>query len=263
MRAVEEPSGEAYDAVVIGGGHNGLACAAYLAGAGRSVLVLERTDVLGGAARSEQVFAGHDANLSKYSYLVSLLPQLVVDELGLDVTLQRREVSSYTPRGDGGVLVDAADPVATAASLGADADAWDELYAMTARVAERVFPTLTEPLRDRDALRRHVGDDAAWTALVERPIGELIERPASRRHGARHRADRRPHRHVRRRPRPRRQPLLPVPRGRWRDRPVGRPGRRDGHGVGAARRGGVGSRAPSSCTGVEVTAVAMDDGGRR
>ena len=172
---MEEPSGEAYDAVVIGGGHNGLACAAYLAAAGRSVVVLERSAALGGAARSERVFAGHDANVSKYSYLVSLLPQLIVDELGLDVTLQRREVSSYTPRGDGGVLVDAADPAATAASLGVDAAAWDALYAMTGRAAERVFPTLTEPLRDRDAMRRHVGDDVAWRALVERPIGELIE----------------------------------------------------------------------------------------
>ena len=50
----------------------------------------------------ERVFPGHDAQLSKYSYLVSLLPQLIVDELGLDVTLQRRQVSSYTPVGDGG-----------------------------------------------------------------------------------------------------------------------------------------------------------------
>jgi phytoene dehydrogenase-like protein len=172
---VEEPSGEAYDAVVIGGGHNGLACAAYLAAAGRSVVVLERRAVLGGAALSERIFADHDANVSKYAYLVSLLPALIVDELGLNVSLQRREVSSYTPRGDGGVLVDAADPVATAASLGADAAAWASLYGMTGRVADRIFPTLTEPLRDRDAMRRHVGDDAAWSALVERPIGELIE----------------------------------------------------------------------------------------
>jgi phytoene dehydrogenase-like protein len=173
---VEEPSRTSYDAVVIGGGHNGLACAAYLAGAGRSVVVLERTAVLGGAVRSAEIFPGRSANVSKYSYLVSLLPELVVDELGLDVTLQRREVSSYMPRSEGGVLLDAADPMATAASLGTDAAGWDELHAMTARFAERLFPTLTEPLRDRDALRRHVGDDAAWSAMVEQPIGELIER---------------------------------------------------------------------------------------
>jgi phytoene dehydrogenase-like protein len=46
---------------------------------------------------------------------------------------------------------------------------------MTAGVAERVFPTLTEPLRSRDALRRHVADDAAWSALFERPLSELLE----------------------------------------------------------------------------------------
>jgi phytoene dehydrogenase-like protein len=173
---VDEPTGASYDVVVVGGGHNGLACAAYLAGAGRSVAVLERSAALGGAVRSARVFPGRDALLSAYSYLVSLLPRVVIEELGLDVTLRRREVSSYTPVGDGGVLVDASDPVATGRSLGRDAGAWDELYAMTSRVAERVFPTLTEPLRDRDAMRRHVGVDQAWRDLVERPIGELLER---------------------------------------------------------------------------------------
>ena len=73
----------------IGGGHNGLACAAYLAEAGRSVVVLERTPSLGGAARSARVFPAHDALLSKYSYLVSLLPAQIVDELGLDIELRR------------------------------------------------------------------------------------------------------------------------------------------------------------------------------
>ena len=62
---------------------------------------------------------------------------------------------------------------------------------MTTRVAERVFPTLTEPLRARDELRRHVGDDEAWKALFERPIGELLEERFERRRRPRHRADRR------------------------------------------------------------------------
>ena len=78
------------DAAVIGGGHNGLTCAAYLAEAGRSVVVLERSESVGGAARSERVFPDHDAQLSRYAYLVSLMPQLIVDELGLDVTLLQR-----------------------------------------------------------------------------------------------------------------------------------------------------------------------------
>ena len=86
-----------YDAVIVGGGHNGLVAAAYLARAGRSVLVLERRDHLGGAAVSERPWAGVDARLSRYAYLVSLLPQSIVDELGLQVRLGRRRISSYTP----------------------------------------------------------------------------------------------------------------------------------------------------------------------
>ena len=63
-----------HDVVIIGGGHNGLTAAAYLARAGLSVLLLERDDHLGGAAVSAQAFEGVDARLSRYSYLVSLLP---------------------------------------------------------------------------------------------------------------------------------------------------------------------------------------------
>ena len=55
-----------YDAIVVGGGHNGLVCAAYLAKAGRSVLVLERRHVLGGAAVSEQVFPGFTYSVCSY-----------------------------------------------------------------------------------------------------------------------------------------------------------------------------------------------------
>ena len=77
-----------HDAVIVGGGHNGLVAAAYLARAGRSVLVLERRDHVGGAAVSERPCPGVDARLSRYAYLVSLLPQTIVDELGLDVALR-------------------------------------------------------------------------------------------------------------------------------------------------------------------------------
>ncbi len=106
------PSKAQYDVVIVGGGHNGLTAAAYLARAGRSVLVLERLAHLGGAAVSEQPFAGVDARLSRYAYLVSLLPAQIVAELGLDITLRRRRISSYTPVPGGperGLLIDHAD----------------------------------------------------------------------------------------------------------------------------------------------------------
>ncbi|HZP90546.1 MAG TPA: NAD(P)/FAD-dependent oxidoreductase, partial [Actinomycetota bacterium] len=69
------------DVVIVGGGHNGLACAAYLARAGLDVLVLERRDILGGAAATEEPWPGY--RISSASYVVSLLPPQIVDELAL------------------------------------------------------------------------------------------------------------------------------------------------------------------------------------
>lgn len=179
-----EPSVQrtSYDAVIVGGGHNGLVAAAYLARAGRSVLVLERQGATGGAAVSTQAFAGVDARLSRYSYLVSLLPRKIVQDLGLRFTVRRRRISSYTPDGrGGGLLVDAGDAERTRAGFARvtgsqrEFEAWQRFYGMTRRVAERVFPTLTEPLPTRAELERRVGDRAAWEALFERPLGEAVE----------------------------------------------------------------------------------------
>ena len=173
-----------YDDVVIGAGHNGLTAAAYLARAGRQVLVLERSGHVGGAAVSIRAFEGVDARLSRYAYLVSLLPRQIIADLELDISLARRRFSSYTPvPGDPtrGVLVDTADPAATGERFrrltGDDAAhaGWTRFYDRMARLAERVFPTVLEPLRSRSGVRALISDDALFDALTDRPISELIE----------------------------------------------------------------------------------------
>src|SRR2546425_9953057 len=93
-----------YDAIIVGGGHNGLVTAAYLARAGKRVLVLERRHVLGGAAGTEEVFPGFKFTVC--AYVCSLLrPQVIRD---LDLPSRRFEVipheSSFTPLPDGRYL---------------------------------------------------------------------------------------------------------------------------------------------------------------
>ncbi|MEU9759180.1 NAD(P)/FAD-dependent oxidoreductase [Streptomyces sp. NPDC047987] len=178
------PAPDRYDAVIVGGGHNGLVAAAYLARAGQSVLVLERLAATGGAAVSTRPFDGVDVRLSRYSYLVSLLPRKIVRDLGLDFAVRRRTVSSYTPTvREGratGLLVgeDRATRDSFAALTGSDRayEAWRCFQGMTRHVAGRVFPTFTEPLPTRDALRERIGDEGAWRALFEEPIGVAVER---------------------------------------------------------------------------------------
>lgn len=173
-----------HDVVIVGGGHNGLTAATYLAKAGRSVLLLERLESTGGAAISALAFDGLDARLSRYSYLVSLMPQEIQEDLGLDIRLARRRYSSYTPvpgAADGeGLLIDRNDAQATDdsfASIGApeDADRFRALYEETTRIAEALWPTVTGPLPTRSEARAALGDDELWDAVFERPIGEFVE----------------------------------------------------------------------------------------
>ncbi|AXH95566.1 phytoene desaturase family protein [Ornithinimicrobium avium] len=171
-----------HDVVIVGGGHNGLAAAAYLARAGRSVLLLERQTALGGATVSAELFEGAGARISRYSYLVSLLPEQVVDDLGLRLRLARRRWSSYTPvpGADTGLLVDNQDPGATARSLtsvgaGGDVGAWAEFSARTGRLAGAVWPTVTGPLPRRSAVVGRIGDPGLVRDFLDRPLGEVVE----------------------------------------------------------------------------------------
>jgi phytoene dehydrogenase-like protein len=171
------------DVVIVGGGHNGLVAAAYLARAGLRVRLLERLQHVGGAAVSSQLFDGVDARLSRYAYLVSLLPARITDDLGATVRLARRAYSSYTPdpatAGRTGLLV---GPNSTFGAVGAHDDerAFAAFYRRCRLVTERLWPTLLEPLRTREQARREVVDSgdpeaaAAWRAMVDRPIGESI-----------------------------------------------------------------------------------------
>jgi phytoene dehydrogenase-like protein len=168
-----------YDVIVIGGGHNSLVAAAYLARAGRTVLLLERLRALGGAAVSERAFEGHAARVSRYAYLVSLMPDRIASDLGIRVELRERRVAAYAPEG---LLVehDAASP-RTADSFrrltGSDEEhrQWMRFHSMTAEFARRVFPTLLEPVPSRDEVRRRVAAvPGAWEAFAERPLGETL-----------------------------------------------------------------------------------------
>jgi phytoene dehydrogenase-like protein len=142
-----------YDAVIAGGGHNGLVAAALLARAGWSVCVLERRDQVGGAAVSAQLWPGIDARVSRYAYLVSLFPSSLRTQLGLVVQLRARGAREPEAFTDPPVL------------------AWREL---TARAATALAPTLLEPLRSREHRLARVDGDVR-EALFEAPLSVALE----------------------------------------------------------------------------------------
>ncbi|QBX54352.1 NAD(P)/FAD-dependent oxidoreductase [Nocardioides seonyuensis] len=179
-----DPQRSSYDVVVVGGGHNGLVSAAYLARAGLSVLVLERLGHTGGAAVSVEPFSGHPARLSRYSYLVSLMPEELMRDLDLDVRLASRTTASYTPWSregrEGGLLVERPEGEATRASFreltGSDDeyDAWRAFYGEVADLAQVVAPTLLQPLPLERDVRSRV-DARIWDDVVTHPLGRAIE----------------------------------------------------------------------------------------
>lgn len=179
--------GTRYDALVVGGGHNGLIAAIYLARAGQSVLLLERGADFGGATTSKRVFPGMDARLSRYAYLVSLLPRAMIGELGIGFTTRRRAIASYTPyeregRADALLLsnVDEDRSRASVMALAGEREwrGYQQLLEIERVLTAMVWPSLLRPLRSRsqwEASLSNAAERAAWEAFVERPIGECIE----------------------------------------------------------------------------------------
>lgn len=179
-----------YDVVILGAGHNGLVAATYLARAGLSVLLLEKNDYIGGATTSQKVFPDYDAYLSRYSYLVSLFPEKIIRDLGLNLELRRRTTASFTPyvkngRHDGLLLSNVSEEKGrqSMADLTGSETEFDQLkkfHRLSRVFAENVWDTMLEPLASKEDFRsRFEADDVhreAWRSLVEEPLGRSIER---------------------------------------------------------------------------------------
>src|SRR6266542_1244714 len=155
---------ERYDAVIVGGGHNGLVTAAYLARAGRKVLVLERRELVGGCAVTEELWPGF--KVSTASYVNSLFRPEIIRDLELKrhgFAMVPRSPSSFTPFPDGRFLMMGPDKAMTYREVAKfskdDAAALPRYEAMLERIADFIEPTLLETppdpwsLRPRDLLR--------------------------------------------------------------------------------------------------------------
>ncbi len=157
VRANTDPMATNYDAIIIGGGHNGLVTAAYLSRAGKKVLVLERRHVLGGAAVTEEVFPGF--KFSVCSYVVSLLRPEIIREL--DLPRHGLEIlpldGTFTPMLNGDHLWRTNDHAQTRRELcrhsRLDAEAYDEFGKAMMQLIRFVKPILSMPAPDPTLLK--------------------------------------------------------------------------------------------------------------
>ena len=179
-----------YDVVILGAGHNGLVAASYLGRAGLSVLLLEKNNYVGGATTSQKVFPDYDAQLSRYSYLVSLFPEKIIRDLGLNLELRRRATASFTPylnhgQPDGLLLSNEDEEVSRRSMFeltgnNTEFGQMNAFYNLSRVFAEKVWDSMLQPLIAKEEFRRRFDVDEvsreAWRSLVEEPLGTAIER---------------------------------------------------------------------------------------
>lgn len=173
-----------YDVVVVGGGHNGLVAAGYLALSGLSVLVLERLGHVGGAATSHQSFPGLPVRMSTYAHRVGPLPSRILEDLGVDAPLRARRMAAYVPTIRGGrhtgLVIESnptgmtADSFAQLTGSSREYESWQAFRAQLAAAGEALRPTLLEPLRTAAEIRERLAPDT-WEVLAERPLGRTLE----------------------------------------------------------------------------------------
>src|SRR5256884_4380326 len=179
-----------YDVVILGAGHNGLVAASYLGRAGLSVLLLEKNNYIGGATTSQKVFPDYDAQLSRYSYLVSLFPEKIIRDLGLKLELRRRATVSFTPYIKSGIhdglLISNVDEAVSRRSIvdltGSETE-FEQLkkfYSLSRVFAEQSWDSMLEPLVSKEEMKRQFDTDEvsreAWRSLAEEPLGRALER---------------------------------------------------------------------------------------
>lgn len=151
--SASKPKSRSFDCLIIGGGHNGLVAAAYLARSGKSVCVLERRGVLGGCSTTEELWPGF--KISTASYVISLFRPEIIRELRLKhygLNILPRNPSSFTPLLDGRSLLMGPDERATCREIAKfsqkDAEAYPDYNRLLERVAAALEPIFSSTAPD-------------------------------------------------------------------------------------------------------------------
>ena len=177
------PDGSRYDAIVVGSGHNGLIAAGYLAKAGKTVLVLERRSIIGGATVTEEIFPGY--HLSTCSYVCNLLLPEVIADLELErhgYDVRPFDPQYFVPFLDGSSFMSFLDGRKTREEIAKfsrrDVAGYDAYWEMWDRIVDRMRPLLLQPAPTWDQIEtRFSGPQGQedWRTLTRKSIAELLD----------------------------------------------------------------------------------------